>query len=84
MISPQAANNVPFEKFFGSNAPLATPFKTSIGVVLFLMYACMQAAVISNAPAINPAVNALVKNDFLITVLVYIPDNKFLRFAAGI
>ena len=72
MTSPQAANNVPFEKVFGSKAPLATPFNTCRGVVLFLMYACMQAAVISNAPAIRPAVNALAKNDFLIKVLWFV------------
>jgi hypothetical protein len=32
--------------------------------------------VISNVPAIKPAVNALAKNDFLIKSFGYIPDNK--------
>ena len=64
--NPQTANSVWFGKVYGSKAPLPTYFKTCIGAVSFLIYACMHAAVMSNAPAINPAVNALAKNDFLI------------------
>ena len=68
---PHTANNVSLENVFGSKAPLATPFKTLIGGVSFFMYACMHAAIMSNVPAIRPAVNALAKNDLLIKVLVY-------------
>lgn len=56
---PTAASMVSFEKVFGSTAPLATYFKTCDGVVPLFRYACMHAAVMSNAPAIKPAVNAL-------------------------
>lgn len=80
--SPQTANNVPFEKVFGSKAPLATPFKTCMGAVSFFMYALRHAAIISNVPAIKPAVNALAKNDLLIKVLVYRTDNKCRTIAA--
>ena len=75
---------VRIEKVFGSKAPLATPLKTCIGTVSLFINACIHAAVISSAPAIKPAVNALAKNDFLIKVLVYIPDDKSRQFAAGI
>jgi len=67
-ISPTTASMVSFEKVFGSTAPLATYFNTWDGAVSVFIYACIHAAVISNAPAIKPAVNALAKNDFLITV----------------
>ena len=82
--NPQKASSAGLEKVFGSKAPLATPLKTCIGAVSFFIKACIHAAVMSNAPAIKPAVNALAKNDFLIKVLVYIPDDKSWQFAAGI
>lgn len=69
--NPQTANNVPLGKVFGSKAPLATPFNTWIGTVSFFMYALRHAPIISNVPAIKPAVNALAENDLLIKVLVY-------------
>jgi hypothetical protein len=82
--NPHKANRAGLEKVFGSKAPLATPRKTCIGAVSLFINACIHAAVMSNAPAIKPAVNALVKNDLLIKVLVYIPDDKSRQFAAGI
>ena len=36
LFSDSVASNISFVKVFGSNAPLATPFKTCIGVVPFL------------------------------------------------
>ena len=82
--NPHKASRAGLEKVFGSKAPLATPLKTCIGAVSFFIKAWIHAAVMSNAPAIKPAVNALAKNDFLIKVLVYIPDDKSRQFAAGI
>ena len=82
--NPHKAKSAGLEKVFGSKAPLATPLKTCIGAVSLFINACIHAAVISSAPAIKPAVNALAKNDFLIKVLVYIPDDKSRQFAAGI
>ena len=82
--NPHKASSPGLEKVFGSKAPLATPLKTCIGAVSFFIKAWIHAAVMSNAPAIKPAVNALAKNDFLIKVLVYIPDDKSRQFAAGI
>lgn len=64
--SPQTASNVSFGNVLGSKAPLATPFKTCIGLVPLLIFAFIQAAMISNEPAMKPAVKALAKNDFFI------------------
>ena len=64
--SPQTASRVGSGKVLGSNAPLPTPFKTCKGAVSLLIYACIQAAVISSAPAIKPAFNALAKKDLFI------------------
>jgi len=83
--NPHKASSAGLEKVFGSKAPLATPLKTCIGAVSLFIKACIHAAVMSNAPAIKPAVKALAKNDFLINrVLVYITENKSRQFAAGI
>ena len=81
--NPHNANNASLENVFGSTAPLATPRKTCMGGVSFLMYAFKHAATMSNAPATKPAVNALVKNDLLIKVFwVTVPDYKLLVIAA--
>ncbi len=66
--NPTSASDSGLETVFGSTAPLATYLKTFIGVVTpsLFIYAFIQAPVMSNTPAIKPAVNALAKNDFLI------------------
>ena len=74
--NPHKARSAGLEKVFGSKAPLATPLKTCIGGVSFFKYAWRHAATISNAPAISPAVNALAKNDLLIS------NNCFFRIVS--